>query len=168
MQTPRILILLLACVMPSIACSANTPFLAQQDDRGQTVEQFIIKSMSRHFTMTGDQASFILDYGSTDSNPPVYEMKGFTMKPIAQPISRADELNGIDLKFSLSVQSQVYREGKMSTRRFGEWKDGTPAPVSGFVSGFRFQRRNGLFEYEPGFGGKFVFSRGHYQMKKRN
>ena len=96
----------------------DTPFLEQTDARGGSLEQFIVQSMSQHFTMQGNEASFVLDYGGTTANPTIYEMKGFTMKPVIKPLSTADRMNGIDLKFQLSVSSTVYREGKMGTPPF--------------------------------------------------
>jgi len=168
---PRILLFILILCFTSLGFgkpTQETPFLEQTDARGETLEQFITKCMSRHFTMKGGEASFVLDYGSGNPIPPVFEMKNFTMKPVIQALTPADQLNGIDLKFSLSIRSDVYREGKIGTHRYGDWKDGTPPPANGFISGFQFQRRNGLFEFQPSFGAKNCVSRGHYQSKKRN
>ena len=153
--------------MASAAQHREVLFLQQKDAGHRTLEGFIKESMAHHFTMNGEEASFVLDYGGNNPTPTIYEMKGFVMKPHFQLITPADELNGIDLKFSVSVSSKVYREGKMGSHRFSDWRDGTPAQASGGMAWFNFQRRNGLFEYQPGLGAKNCVSRGHYQMRKR-
>lgn len=168
-----LLITLLICTsaLKSIASAEvsvieQIPILKQTDARQETLEHFIIRKMSKHFTMNGEDASFVLEYGGGNKNPTVFEMKGFRMKPQISRVTNADQLNGVDLKFTLQISSKFYRQGTLKTRIFDDWKDGTPANAY-FGANFNFERRDGLFRFRPTSGANFCVSKSNYQLGRK-
>src|SRR5690606_38998482 len=104
--------------------SQDVPFLEQKDVRHRTLKNFVIQSMSRHFTMDGSDANFKWEREGFPTK--FFEMKGFTMKPQIQRITEADRLNGVDLKFTLILQCTAHRE-KISLGTYGDWSNGPPS-----------------------------------------
>ncbi len=160
-----ICLILCSVALKSVVCATEnpTPFLEQKDVRHRTLKTFITQSMSHHFTMKGSEATYIWEKEGFTRK--FYEMRGFTMQPQVQPITEADRLNGIDLKFNLIVRSEVYRE-KESLGTYGDWKNGSPPWINIHATKFHFERRNGVFIFTPNEWGKACKPLGKFQITR--
>ena len=140
----------LICLLTSVELveGASFEFLKEKDVSGTELRHLIGIHFAKRFVVEDGTASCQIGRNGAWVD---YEIQDFELKPMVQENSftkKADDLNGITLRVSVTVSGSAYR--KKEGRTWEEWKPGNLALLA--WAHIKIVKRNGVFELSENVG----------------